>query len=420
MLKKDLENSKRVVITGMGMVSSLGNNLKTSWDNMILGKCGIRTIDHFDTTDFKCRIAGKVQNFDPLEYMEPRDIKRMSSCVHLAVAATGEALKNSGLDLDQMNLTRVGVDIGTAFGGIDVVEEQKEQMLNKGARGVRAYTIPAMLHSMPSCFISIKHKLQGPVGCSVAACTTGVVSIGEGVKRILNNEADVMIVGGTESAITPLILNSFGRMGALSTKNSTPQKSLTPFDSQRDGTVLGDGSGIIILESLEFAQKRNAVILAEVSGYGLTGDAHHISSPVEDGSGGFRAMSIALEGANIDSSEIDYIGAHGTGTKLNDSMETRAIKMTFGKNAGNIPISSIKSMTGHTLGASGVISSIAAVRTINEKIAPATINLCNNDPQCDLDYIPNKSRELERVRHAIVNSFGFGGQNGSIIYSKYN
>ncbi len=412
-------NRRRVVITGMGMVSPLGNDLPTSWAGMMRGECAIEKITSFDTTDFPCSIAGLVKDFDPTKYMDKRDVRRMSPFLHFAVGATHEALQDAGLDLSQEDPHRVGVEVGSALGGTDVVEEQRLVLHERGIKKISPTSLPALLINMAGCFIAITHNAQGPVNASVSACATGISGIGEGMRRIIWGDADVMLVGGTESAITPLVLAAFGRLTALSNRSDTPKRSLTPFDASRDGTVIGEGAGVLVLESLEHAQARGARILAEVKGYALTSDAYHISSPREDGSGAARAMSGALKDAGLDPRAVDYIAAHGTGTPMNDPIETQAIKLALGEAAYDVAISSIKSMTGHALGAAGALSAIAAVKAMHEGYLPPTINLEDPDPACDLDYVPNQARQA-RVNVAMVNGFGFGGQNACVILQKWN
>jgi 3-oxoacyl-[acyl-carrier-protein] synthase II len=364
-------------------------------------------------------MAAFVKDFNPLDYMEKRDVRRMSPFLHFAVAAAEQAIGHAKLDFSQEEPTRLGVEIGTAIGGADVMENQRLILERQGARRVNPTAIPALLVNMPGCFIAIRHNIRGPVNSSVSACATGISGIGEGMRRIVWGEADVMLAGGTESAITPLVVSAFGRLTALSRRNDTPKAALTPFDANRDGTVIGEGAGVLVLEALEHAQARGAEILAEVKGYSLTSDAYHISSPREDGDGAARAMSNALADADIQPGAVDYIGAHGTGTPMNDAIETKAIKTAFGEVAYNIPISSIKSMTGHTLGAAGALSAIAAVKAMHTGFIPPTINLETPDPECDLDYVPNKPRPAT-VQIAIANGFGFGGQNACVVLEKWN
>lgn len=413
------ENSRRrVVITGMGAVSPLGNDLASTWTAMMNGECGVEPITRFDTTGFPCTIAAFVKDFDPLQYLDKRDARRMAPFLHFAVAAAQQAVADARLDLSLEDPDRIGIEIGSAIGGADVVEEQRLVLEERGAKKVNPTAIPALLINMPGCFVAINFNIRGPVNSSVTACATGISGIGEGMRRIVWGDADIMLAGGTESAITPFTVSAFGRMTALSRRNDTPKRAITPFDANRDGTVLGEGAGVLVLESLEHALARGARILAEVKGYALTSDAYHVSSPREDGSSAARAMSGALKDGGIEPHEVDYIGAHGTGTPLNDATETKAIKIVFGEAAYNIAISSIKSMTGHTLGAAGALSAIAAVKAMQEGFIPPTINLETPDPECDLDYVPNEPRRTG-VKVAIANGFGFGGQNASVALKKW-
>lgn len=411
-------NRRRIVVTGMGAVSALGNDLESNWEAMMKGECGVEPITHFDTTDFPCTIAACVKDFNPLDYLEKRDARRMSPFLHYAVGAAHQAIEHAKLNLDNEDPTRIGVEIGSGIGGSDIVEEQRIVLEEKGVRRVNPATIPALLVSMPACFVAITHNLRGPVNSSVSACATGVAGIGEGMRRIVWGDADVMLVGGTDAAVTPLVVGAFGRLTALSSRSATPKKAITPFDASRDGTVIGEGAGVLVVESLEHAQARGAKILAEVKGYSLTSDAFHISSPRDDGSGATRAMSNALTDSGLSADEIDYLAAHGTGTPMNDPIETQAIKTTFGEAAYNLAISSIKSMTGHTLGAAGALSAIAAIKGMHEGYIPPTINLDTPDPACDLDYIPNEPRQAE-VKAAMINGFGFGGQNAAVVLQKW-
>jgi 3-oxoacyl-[acyl-carrier-protein] synthase II len=411
-------NRRRVVITGMGMISPLGNDVTSTWQAMMNSECAVEKISKFNTNDFPSNIAAFVKDFDPTQYMDKRDMRRMSPFLHFAVAAAHQALEDAGLDLSQEDPERVGVEIGSALGGTDVVEEQRLILEQRGIKKVNPTSLPALLINMPGCFVAIQHNARGPVNASVTACATGISGIGEGMRRIVWGDADIMLAGGTESAITPLAVGAFGRLTALSTRNDTPKRAITPFDASRDGTVVGEGAGVVILESLEHAQARGARILAEVKGYALTSDAYHISSPREDGSGAARAMSGALRDGDLAPQAVDYIGAHGTGTPINDPIETQAIKMALGEAAYDVAISSIKSMVAHTLGAAGALSAIAAVKAMHEGFIPPTINLDNPDPACDLDYVPNVPRQAD-VKVALVNGFGFGGQNASIVLQKW-
>jgi 3-oxoacyl-[acyl-carrier-protein] synthase II len=409
---------RRVVITGMGMVSPLGNNLATSWAAMMRGECAVEPITKFDTTGFPCTVAAFVKDFDPTQYMDKRDVRRMASFLHFAVAAAQEAMADANLDMNREDPERVGIEIGSAIGGADVVEGERLNLEQQGLKKVNPATIPALLINMPGCYIAINHNIRGPVNASVTACATGISGIGEGMRRIVWGDAEVMLAGGTESAITPLTVGAFGRLTALSKRSDTPKKAITPFDANRDGTVVGEGAGVVVLESLEHAQARGARILAEVKGYALTSDAFHISSPRDDGSSQARAMRRALQDGGLEPYQVNYIAAHGTGTPLNDAIETKAIKMVLGEAAYDVAISSIKSMTGHTLGAAGALSAIGAVKAMHAGYLPPTINLETPDPECDLDYVPNEPR-LAEVKVALANGFGFGGQNASIVLQKW-
>ncbi len=411
-------NRRRVVVTGMGMVSPLGNSLAATWAAMMNGECAVEPISKFETNGFPCSVAAMVKDFNPVDYMDKRDARRMASFLHFAVAAAQEALAQANLDLSQEDPTRLGVEIGSALGGADVVEDERLVLEREGLKKVNPATIPALLVNMPACFIAINYNIRGPVNSSISACATGISGIGEAMRRIIWGDAEVMLAGGTDSAITPLTVGAFGRLTALTKRSSTPKKSITPFDASRDGTVIGEGAGVLVLESLEHAQARGAKILAEVKGYGLTSDAFHISSPREDGSSQARAMQLAIKDGGLEPHQVDYIGAHGTGTPLNDATETHSIKLALGETAYDCAISSIKSMTGHTLGAAGALSAITAVQAMLTGYLPPTINLDTPDPACDLDYLPNKPRQAE-VKVAMVNGFGFGGQNASVVLKKW-
>ena len=419
MFNNDKVNRRRVVVTGLGVVSPLGNDLESSWRGLVEGDCGVAPITRFDTTDFPCTVAAEVKDFNPLDYLSRRDARRMPSVTHFAVGAAQQAITQAQLDIRHEDPIRIGVEVGSGLGAASVLEEQRLRLDAAGYKKLQPTTVPAMLISMPASFISIHFGLRGPVNVPVSACATGISGIGEGMRRIVWGDADVMLVGGTDSCITRLVIAAFGRMTALTGRNATPERCITPFDAERDGTVIGEGAGVMVLESLEHAQARNAPILAEIKGYGMSSDAYHISSPRQDGEGASRAMSNALKDANLAHDAVDYIAAHGTGTPMNDAIETKAVKIVFGKTAYNIPMSSIKSMTGHTLGAAGAISAIATVKAMQEGTVPPTIGLLTPDPDCDLDYVPNQARQTE-VNVSLVNGFGFGGQNASIVLEKWN
>lgn len=411
--------AKRVVITGMGMVCPVGNSVAESWASLIAGKTGIGRITLFDPTGFDTQIGGEVKNFKPEEYgVDKKDARRMDRYAQFAVAASVEALNHSHFTIDDGNRNRVGVVIGTGIGGIGVLSEQFKVLHDKGPDRVNPFLIPMMIPNMASGHVALKFGARGTNFCVVSACSTGGHAIGEGVEIIKRGEADVMIVGGSEAPLVPISVAGFNSMKALSTNNAEPEKASRPFDAQRDGFVMGEGAGVVILEDLEHARARGATIYAEVTGYGSTDDAFHIVQPEEHGEGAIRAMKLAMERAGLTPQAIDYINAHGTSTQLNENAETAAIKGAFGKMAYEVSISSTKSMTGHLLGAAGAIEAIISVKAINEGIIPPTINYEHPDPLCDLDVTPNQAKK-KTVRNAMSNSFGFGGHNVSLIFSKF-
>jgi len=411
---------RRVVITGLGAVTPIGNNVKTFWENLINGVSGIDVIKRFDPYAYKLPvvIAGEVKNLDFTKYLDKKDAKRMSDFVKFAVIAAKEAIADSGLELDKIDLTRAGVIVGTGIGGLRDIEDQQTLLLEKGARRVSPFFIPSGISNMASGYISIEFGFKGPNSCVVTACATGTHSIGDAFKIIQRGDADIMIAGGTESAITPLGIAGFANMKALSTRNDEPQKASRPFDAERNGFVMGEGAGIVILEELEHAKKRGAKIYAEVVGYGLTGDAYHITAPCADADGAKRVIKMALNDAKINPEEVDYVNAHGTSTPLNDKVETLALKEIFKDHAYKLKISSNKSMIGHLLGAAGAVEAVATALTIKNGMIPPTINYENPDPDCDLDYVPNKAIEYP-VKVAISNSFGFGGTNACLAFKSY-
>ncbi|WP_457626655.1 beta-ketoacyl-ACP synthase II [Persephonella sp.] len=411
---------RRVVVTGIGAITPLGLNVKETWEGLINGRSGIDVIKRFDPFAYNLPvvIAGEVKGFDPKQYLNPKDAKRMSDFVKFAMVAAKEAVTDSGLETDRIDLNRAGVIVGTGIGGLRDIEEQQTLLLEKGARRVSPFFIPSGISNMASGYISIEFGFKGPNSCVVTACATGTHAIGDAFKIIQRGDADIMIAGGTESAVTPLGIAGFANMKALSTRNDEPQKASRPFDSERDGFVMGEGAGVLVLEELEHALKRGAKIYAEIIGYGMTGDAHHITAPCADADGAVRVMEMALNDARINPEEVDYINAHGTSTPLNDKVETLGIKKVFGEYAYKLKISSIKSMIGHLLGAAGAVEAVATVKTIETGIIPPTINLENPDPDCDLDYTPNKAVEYP-VKVAISNSFGFGGTNACLAFKAY-
>ena len=409
---------KRVVVTGVGAITPLGNDLRVTWDNMMQGVCGVEKITAFDATELPTQIAGAVKGFDPTLYMQRKDARRLGPFIQYAMATAKQAVEQAGLDFSQEDPTRIGLEVSSALGGLTTIEEQAVLLAEKGYKSVNPTLIPATLINMAACFIGIEMNIQGPTNSAVSACATGLTSIGEAMRRIVWGETDVMLAGATESTITPLAVVGFARLGALSSRNDTPHRAITPFDASRDGTVIGEGGATLVLESLEHAQARGATILAEVVGYAMTGDAHHIAAPTPDGRGASRAMANALKDAHLAAHQLDYIAAHGTGTPLNDASETKAIKTVFNEAAYDIPISSIKSMTGHMLGAAGAASAAIIIKAMHEGKIPPTIGLLEPDPDCDLDYVPNQARE-HNITYAMANAFGFGGQNASVIFKKW-
>lgn len=408
----------RVVITGLGAVTPIGNEVSTFWKNMISGVSGIDYVTAFDTSEYTTRIAGEVKNFNPEDYMDRKEAKRVDRFIQFAIAATKQALAQADLDISKIDATRAGVYIGSGIGGLATLEENHKILLEKGPRRVSPFMVPMMIANMASGLVSIEIGAKGPNSSVVSACATGTHAIGDAAEIIRRGRADVMIAGGSEATIRPLAFAGFGNMKALSTRNDEPQKASRPFDLNRDGFVMGEGAGILVLESLEHAKKRGATILAEVAGYGMSGDAYHLTAPAPEGEGAARAMKEALLDAALDPTEVDYINAHGTSTDYNDKFETLAIKSVFGDYAYKVAISSTKSMTGHLLGAAGGVEAIACVLAIREGIIPPTINYETPDPDCDLDYVPNEARKAN-VRVALSNSLGFGGHNATIILKAY-
>jgi len=410
--------SKRVVITGLGCISPVGNDVPSMWDCIQAGQSGIGLITYYDASEFECRIAGEIKGFDGAQRFGIREARRMDRCTQFALAAAIEAIKESALEINDDNRDRIGVVIGTGIGGIGTLFEQIKVYMERGPSRVSPFVVPMMIPDTPAGMIAINFGARGINMAIVTACATGTNSIGEAYEAIRRGHADAILAGGTEAAIIPIAMAGLGQMGALSNRNAEPQRASRPFDLDRDGFVMGEGAAVLVLESLEHAQAREARILAEVSGYGSTNDAFHISAPAENGAGAALCMRIALDHAGLDLTSIDYINAHGTSTLLNDKSETAAIKTVFGELAYHIPISSTKSMTGHLLGAAGALEAVIAVKTIQDSILPPTINYETPDPECDLDYIPNSSRSAT-VRHVMSNSFGFGGHNATIILSRY-
>lgn len=410
--------TRRVVVTGLGMVSPLGTGVEKNWAAACSGESGIGVITRFDATEFPSKIAGEVNGFNPLDYLEKQMIRRFDSFIHYALAGARMAMEDAGLKIDDKNAHRVGCVTGTGLGGLAMIEHFHEILLEKGPRKVSPFFIPGIIVNLAPGQIAIEYGAKGPNLSTVTACAASSHAVGESFRMIREGIADAIITGGAESTITPLGFAGFCSMRALSCRNDEPQKASRPFELDRDGFVMGEGAGILILEELDHALERGADIYAEVVGYGLSGDAYHVSAPSPDGAGAIGCMNMALEYAGMKPEELDYINAHGTSTKLNDLSENMAIKAVFGDHADNLAISSTKSMTGHLLGAAGGVEAIFSVLTIKHGIIPPTINYETPDPECDLDYVPNEARKAN-VRTAMSNSFGFGGTNACLIFKAY-
>jgi len=410
--------SRRVVVTGMGCLSPVGNNVKDTWESILAGKSGASMITHFDASKHKTRFAAEVKGFDPVALFGSRDARKMDRFTQFANAVVAEALEQAKLTVDESNRDRIGVVIGSGIGGIGTLLEQAEVLRERGPERVSPFLVPMMISDSAPGMIAIRFGARGPNMALATACASGNNAIGEALEMIRRGAADVMIAGASEAALVPVAMAGMNVMTALSTRNDDPQTASRPFDKERDGFLMGEGAGVLILESLEHAQARGASILGEVSGYGTTDDAHHISAPAENGAGAAIAMKLALQNASLDATEIDYINAHGTSTQLNDKSETAAIKTVFGEQAYSIPVSSTKSMTGHLLGASGAIEAVFCILAIREGTLPPTINYSTPDPECDLDYVPNQARQAS-LKHVMSNSFGFGGHNATLIFSRF-
>jgi 3-oxoacyl-[acyl-carrier-protein] synthase II len=411
-------NVKRVVVTGLGAITPLGNTLAEYWEGLINGRNGIGPITLFDASKHNCRIAGEVKGFDPCDYISPKEAKRMDRFAQFAVAASQQAIADAGFVINDLNAEQVGVIIGTGIGGLKVLEDQQTIYLNRGPDRCSPFMIPMMIANMAAGLTAIHTGAKGPNSCSVTACAAGSNAVGDAFRLIQRGYAQAMICGGTEAAVTPLSVAGFAAARALSTRNDDPLHACRPFDKDRDGFVMGEGTGILLLEELECALSRGARIYAELVGYGMTCDAYHMTSPVPGGEGAARAISLALKDAGLTPDQISYINAHGTSTSANDVTETAAIKKVLGDHAYQVAISSTKSMTGHLLGGSGGIEAVATAMTIAEDRVPPTINLENPDPGCDLDYVPHTSRPLT-VNVALSNSFGFGGHNVTLAFKKF-
>jgi 3-oxoacyl-[acyl-carrier-protein] synthase II len=411
--------SRRVVVTGMGCISPVGNNVQETWDSILAGKSGAAMITHFDASKHKTRFAAEVKGFDPVALFGVREARKMDRFTQFATAGAIEALEQAGLKIDESNRDRVGVVIGTGIGGIGTLLEQVEVLRERGPERVSPFLVPMMISDSAPGMIAIRLGVRGPNMALATACASGNNVIGEAVEMIRRGAADVMIAGASEAAIVPVAMAGLNVMTALSTRNDDPQSASRPFDKDRDGFLMGEGGGVLILESIESAQARSARILCEITGYGTTDDAYHISAPAENGAGAAIAMRLALKNANLGVTDIGYINAHGTSTPLNDKSETAAIKTVFGEQAYSIPISSTKSMTGHLLGASGALEAVFCILAMREGMLPATINYRTPDPECDLDYVPNQPRKAS-PKHIMSNSFGFGGHNATLIFSQFD
>ena len=409
---------RRVVVTGLGIISPVGNTVAEAWANILAGTSGITKISRFDASRLSCRIAGEVKGFDLARYLERKEARHMDTFIHYGMAAGIQAIQDCGIQVTPDNAERIGVNIGSGIGGLQMIEQTQRELLAGGPRKISPFFIPSVIINMISGNLSIKYGMKGPNLAMVTACTTATHCIGESGRLIEYGDCDVMVAGGADAVVTELAMGGFAQARALSCRNDDPAGASRPFDKDRDGFVLGEGSGILVLEELEFAKRRGATIYAEMIGYGMSGDAYHMTAPSEDGDGAVRVMRAAIESAGIRPDQVDYINAHGTSTPHNDRIETTAIKRTFGDHAQKLAISSTKSMTGHLLGAAGGLEAgIVALSVRHQKVAP-TINLEHPDEGCDLDYVPLKSREM-KIDYALSNSFGFGGTNGALFFKRY-
>ena len=408
---------RRVVITGLGIISPVGNTVTEAWAGVLAAKSGISRITRFDPAAFAAQIAGEVKGFDVTQYMSAKEARRMDTFIHFGMAAGTQALRDSGLQVTPENAERIGVNIGSGIGGLPVIEETHDDYLKGGPRKISPFFIPGVIINMISGHLSIKFGLKGPNLAMVTACTTATHCIGDSGRLIEYGDADVMVAGGAEATLTPLAIGGFASARALSTRNDDPATASRPWDKDRDGFVLGEGAGVLVLEEYEYAKRRGAKIYAELAGFGMSADAHHMTAPPDDGEGAARCMTNALRNAGLNVDQIDYINAHGTSTPLGDIAETIAVKRCFGEHASKLAVSSTKSMTGHLLGAAGGVEALFSALALYEQVAPPTANLIHQDPACDLDYVPNVARPMP-VRAALSNSFGFGGTNGTLIFTR--
>ncbi|HKQ87920.1 MAG TPA: beta-ketoacyl-ACP synthase II [Candidatus Acidoferrales bacterium] len=411
--------NRRVVVTGVGLVCGCGIGTEDVWRNLLAGKSGIGRVTAFDAGAFDCQIAGEVKNFDPLNWVEKKELKKMARFIQLAMAASDFAMKMSGLEITPDLANSTGVYIGSGIGGFDVIEREHSKYLNGGPGRISPFFIPAAIINLAAGHVSIRYGAKGPNSATATACSASAHAVGDAFKIIQRGDAEVMIAGGSEGAVTPMCIGGFGAMRALSTHNSEPEKASRPFDAERDGFIVGEGSGVLILEALEVAQRRGANILGEIIGYGMSGDAYHITQPAEAGDGGYRVSLAALKDGGISPDQVGYVNAHGTSTQIGDAIETVALKRVFGDRAKKVPISSTKSMTGHLLGGAGGLEAGISVLALRDQIVPPTVNQEHPDPACDLDYVPNQSRKLE-FEYALSNSFGFGGTNASLLFKRWS
>lgn len=408
---------RRVVVTGLGIISPVGNTVDEAWANIVAGKSGITRISKFDASAFASRIAGEVKDFDVAQYISPKEARRMDFFIHYGIAAGMQAIKDAGLEAKPQDAERIGINIGSGIGGLPFIEDTHKEYLANGPRRISPFFIPASIINMISGNLSIMYGFQGPNLACVSACATGNHSIGESARLIEHGDADVMIAGGSESCVCPLAIGGFASAKALSTRNDDPAAASRPWDTGRDGFVLGEGAGVLVLEEYERARARGAKIYCELAGYGMSSDAYHMTAPLEDGSGAARAMRNAMQSAQLRAEDIHYINAHGTSTPLGDIAETKAVKLYFGDHAKKLAVSSTKSMTGHLLGAAGGVEAVFTILAIRDQIAPPTANLAEQDPACDLDYVPNTARKMT-IDAALSNSFGFGGTNATLVFKK--
>ena len=409
--------ARRVVITGIGLICGVGNDTETVWQALLAGKSGVDRITGFDASNFACQIAAEVKNFDPLKFIEKKEVKKMGRFIHFALAASDEALKMSGLQITPENAERVGVHIGSGIGGFDIIEREHSSLIEGGPRKISPFFIPAAIINLAAGQVSMKYGAKGPNEATATACTTSAHSVGDSFRIIQHGDADVMIAGGAEAAITPMGVGGFAAMRALSTRNDDPAHASRPWDKDRDGFVIGEGAGILIMEELEHAKKRGAKILAEIVGYGMSADAYHMTQPAPEHEGGFRVMRNALRDAKLEPGAVGYVNAHGTSTPIGDTLEAHAIRNLFGK---KLAVSSTKSMTGHLLGGAGGLEAGITVLALRDQTLPPTVNLENQDPDTDgMDFVPNQARKVN-VEYAMSNSFGFGGTNGALLFKRWN